>query len=211
MGGCVPPLRDARPGASEVRSAAGRRGCAALWRRDAAIVELFCGRGNGLQALEALGFANLEGVDLSPTLARAYCGRARVHVADCRALPFEDASRDVAIVHGGLHHLEHLEEYLQRTLEEVHRVLRPGGRLVVVEPWLTPFLSLVHAICALPRARAVSRRLDALAEMIESERPTYEAWLANPELVLRALNDLFETERRTIRFGKLALVALRRP
>ena len=35
------------------------------WPRDSEIVELFCGRGNGLHALERLGFTRLEGVDLS--------------------------------------------------------------------------------------------------------------------------------------------------
>ena len=31
--------------------------------RDARVVELFCGRGNGLHALASLGFTKLEGVD----------------------------------------------------------------------------------------------------------------------------------------------------
>ena len=47
------------------------------WPRDAAVVELFCGRGNGLRALERLGFSNLTGVDLSPSLANRYEGPAR--------------------------------------------------------------------------------------------------------------------------------------
>src|ERR1700747_1697627 len=38
------------------------------WPRDAEIVELFCGRGNGLIALQRLGFTRLEGVDFSPRL-----------------------------------------------------------------------------------------------------------------------------------------------
>jgi hypothetical protein len=40
------------------------------WPRETKIVELFCGRGNGLHALARLGFRNLEGVDLSPRLPR---------------------------------------------------------------------------------------------------------------------------------------------
>jgi SAM-dependent methyltransferase len=38
------------------------------WRRDSRIVELFCGRGNGLYALQELGFTHVEGADLSPRL-----------------------------------------------------------------------------------------------------------------------------------------------
>ena len=40
------------------------------WPPEAKIVELFCGRGNGLHALESLGFRSLEGVDISPRLLR---------------------------------------------------------------------------------------------------------------------------------------------
>src|SRR5438477_12963424 len=49
---------------------------ASQWPRDAQIVELFCGRGNGLQALHRLGFNHLEGVDLSPRLLAQYEGSA---------------------------------------------------------------------------------------------------------------------------------------
>src|SRR4029077_17863706 len=58
------------------------------WPRDAQIVELFCGRGNGLHALRRLGFTNIEGVDLSPSLLAQYSGDAKCHVSDCRQLPF---------------------------------------------------------------------------------------------------------------------------
>jgi len=54
------------------------------WKRDAQIVDIFCGRGNGLKALELLGFTNLEGVDISPELVARYDGPAKMHVADCR-------------------------------------------------------------------------------------------------------------------------------
>jgi len=37
------------------------------WDRNPAVVELFCGRGNGLVALSRLGFSQIEGVDLSPS------------------------------------------------------------------------------------------------------------------------------------------------
>ena len=69
-------------------------------------------------------------------------GPARIFAHDCRDLPFPDASYDVAVVHGGLHHLESLPDDLVRTLDEVRRVLRDGCRLVAVEPWRTPFLDV---------------------------------------------------------------------
>ena len=64
-----------------------RRIGAAGWPRDAKIVELFCGRGNGLHALSNLGFTHLEGVDLSPRLVARYPVRRSVMsaiVGNCR-------------------------------------------------------------------------------------------------------------------------------
>jgi ubiquinone/menaquinone biosynthesis C-methylase UbiE len=75
------------------------------WRRNAKIVELFCGRGSGLRALHQLGFNQVEGIDLSPSLAAKHAGPGKVLVGDCRQLPFESASKDILIVQGGLHHL----------------------------------------------------------------------------------------------------------
>src|ERR1700682_5822683 len=58
-----------------------RRLGASEWARDANVVELFCGRGNGLHALARLGFRNIEGVDLSPRLLAEYTGEARCFAA----------------------------------------------------------------------------------------------------------------------------------
>jgi len=55
---------------------------ASQWPRDAEIVELFCGRGNGLIALQRLGFTRLEGVDLSPRLLAQFKGSAKCTVAE---------------------------------------------------------------------------------------------------------------------------------
>ena len=184
---------------------------AETWPKDAAIVELFCGRGNGLHALEQLGFSQIEGVDLSPRLLAQYRGSARTTVADCRELPFADGAKDVVIVQGGLHHLPTLPEDLDRTFAEIRRVLRPNGRVIFVEPWLTPFLKLVHVVCENPVARKVSAKLDALATMIEYERRTYEQWLTQPELVLSVAEKYFVAERQSFGWGKWRFVGTPRP
>lgn len=50
------------------------------WPRDAKIVELFCGRGSGLRALHQLGFSEVEGIDLSGSLAAEYAGPGKIMV-----------------------------------------------------------------------------------------------------------------------------------
>jgi ubiquinone/menaquinone biosynthesis C-methylase UbiE len=176
------------------------------WPRDSEVVELFCGRGNGLEALRQLGFRRLEGVDLSESLLAQYRGEARCYVADCRSLPFADRSKDVLVVQGGLHHLERLPEDLVSVLGEARRVLRPGGRLVVVEPWLTPFLSFVHAVCEMRTARRLWSRLDALATMNELEATTYLAWLARPAEIRALLEAQFRAQLIRKEWGKLLFV-----
>ena len=72
------------------------------WSKDLEVVELFCGRGSGIAAFSELGFSNLEGVDFSQQLLDQYQGDASLHCADCRALPFENASKDVVVCPGGI-------------------------------------------------------------------------------------------------------------
>jgi SAM-dependent methyltransferase len=183
---------------------------AAQWPRESRIVELFCGRGNGLVALERLGFSRLDGVDLSPRLVTQYRGAAACHVADCRQLPFDARSKDIAIVQGGLHHLNVLPDDLLRVLAEVHRILRPGGKFFAVEPWETPFLQLVHRMCGIALLRRVWPRLDALATMIEHERTTYEQWLSRAKEILECIERYFEPQQRCTRWGKLVFLGTRR-
>ncbi|MDQ6886426.1 MAG: class I SAM-dependent methyltransferase [Gemmatimonadota bacterium] len=180
------------------------------WPKSGPTVELFCGRGNGLHALRRLGFTSIAGMDLSPALLERYLGEDPLIAADCRRLPLASASCGLAIVQGGLHHLPDLPADLDRTLAEVHRVLRPGARLVVIEPWLTPFLRIVHAVAQRSIVRRLWGKLDALATMIEHERETYERWLGAPGFIEGAMQRWFEVERRSARWGKLMFVGRRR-
>jgi SAM-dependent methyltransferase len=166
-------------------------------------LELFCGRGGGLVALERLGFERLAGVDLSESLLEQYAGPAELHLADCRRLPFGDGSFDVAIVQGGLHHLTDLANDLDAVLRETARVLCGTGRLYLVEPWQTPFLRFAHFVTDMPWVRRIYPRGDALAEMTEHERDTYEQWLGQPGRIRSTLDRHFEAEYEKIGRGKI--------
>jgi SAM-dependent methyltransferase len=179
------------------------------WPRDWVILDLFCGRGGGSEALRRLGFSNVHGIDLSERLLQASSG-SRV-VGDCMQLPVGNAVADVAIVQGGLHHLPNLPEDLAMVLRNVKSALRPGGLFVMVEPWRTPFLDAVHMIAQLKFVRRLSRKIDALSTMIEHEQRTYEAWLAAPAEILATIRAVLAEVQYRRRWGKIHLSARTRP
>ena len=149
-------------------------------------------------------------MDLSESLLAQYQGPAKCYVCDCRELPFETTSRDIVIIQGGLHHLAQFPEDLRRSLSEVARILKPGGRFFLVEPWRTPFLQAVHFACEVRLLRRLSGKLNSLAIMIENERETYENWLARPDQIIELLREYFPTGNLMKNFGKIRFIG-RRP
>jgi SAM-dependent methyltransferase len=63
-------------------------------------------------------------------------------VVDAQALPFADRSLGNVLGVDVVHHIQ----YPRRFLGEIRRVLRPGGRLIVLEPAITPVSRLVFAL-----------------------------------------------------------------
>lgn len=98
------------------------------------VLEIGCGLGtDGAQFAEA--GADYTGVDL--TEAAVELARRRFELfdlpgtfktADAENLPFPDESFDLVYSHGVLHHTPETGKAIQ----EIHRVLRPGGRAVVM-------------------------------------------------------------------------------
>jgi ubiquinone/menaquinone biosynthesis C-methylase UbiE len=175
------------------------------WDRRWRVLEVCSGRGTGLRAWSALGFHDVIGVDYSYALIAGHSGPGRCVLGDARAIPLASRSRDIVVVQGGLHHLFTLGD-VERALAEMRRVADPAGRIIIVEPWLTPFLRLVHAVCERPLARQFWPKLDALATMIEEERETYERWLSAPRDYLAAITKQVTPQLLRRRWGKLIIV-----
>jgi ubiquinone/menaquinone biosynthesis C-methylase UbiE len=180
------------------------------WKRNLRIVEVCSGRGSGLRAWHAIGFEAVLGVDCSHALVSTYRGPGRCVLGDARALPLATASRDVAVVQGGLHHLFTLDD-VDQALAEMRRVVTHDGRIVIIEPWLTPFLRFVHMVCERPTARRFSTKIDALATMIEEERETYERWLNAPAEYLNVILRHVAPQLLRRGWGKLIVVGSPRP
>jgi SAM-dependent methyltransferase len=92
-------------------------------------IDVGCGEGRVPRDLAARGH-RVVGVDASPTLIRmardAHAGSAYVR-CDAAALPFGDASFDLAVYYNALMDFDDMEG----SVMEAARVLAPGGRLCV--------------------------------------------------------------------------------
>jgi ubiquinone/menaquinone biosynthesis methyltransferase len=113
-----------------------RRAVAAIApARGERVLDLCCGTGDLALALARAG-ARVTGADFSAPMLRRALGKAHraggdlsLCAADALALPFRGGSFDAAAVAFGV---RNLAEPLAG-LRELRRVLRPGGRLVVLE------------------------------------------------------------------------------
>ncbi len=103
---------------------------AIVWPGDR-VLDACCGTGDLAIESERRG-GRVVGLDFSERMlerARQKSGTIDWVQGDALALPFADGDFDAATVGFGVRNLDDLE----RGLRELHRVLRPGGRLAVLE------------------------------------------------------------------------------
>ncbi|MGH1368810.1 MAG: class I SAM-dependent methyltransferase [Maritimibacter sp.] len=95
---------------------------------EARVLDIGCGTGSALRALEN-GQRQLTGVDPTARMIEIACaaGGGAYQVAGAEDLPFEAAAFDVVLAINSIHHWDDL----MAGLNEVVRVLSPGGMLVV--------------------------------------------------------------------------------
>ena len=106
--------------------------------KDRDILELGCNVGGSSVVMAALG-ARVSAVDIDPAMVRMAKANVARHdmddnvaaqtVKDTRELPFADASFDHVIANSVLEYVA--PEQLDAVVAELHRTLKPGGRLFI--------------------------------------------------------------------------------
>jgi ubiquinone/menaquinone biosynthesis C-methylase UbiE len=109
---------------------------------DQHIIDVGCGKGRFADRLVELG-NRVVGLDISAAMLSAAMISERV-LGTCRRLPFGANQFDAAIA---IEVFEHVEpRSWLRVVDELHRVIRPGGRLIIVDKsaisldWNRPWL-----------------------------------------------------------------------
>ena len=119
------------------------------------IIDVCCGTGDQLRLLRRSNM-NALGVDASDAMLKVAARKSpgiSCLKQDAAAMAFTDLSFDAAIVSMGLH--ETGWEQAQGILKEIHRILKPSGRLIVVDYALTSETSTI--------ARAMIHGIEYLA------------------------------------------------
>ena len=101
------------------------------------ILEVGCGSGYGAVLLSQVQPRSYVGIDLMPEMIELARKQAGLDGYDFRVMDaadmsgITDESKDAIVIFDILHHIPEWRE----VIGECHRVMRPGGRMFLEEPW----------------------------------------------------------------------------
>lgn len=136
-------------------------------------------------------------------IARAPGGRIAMMIANAEALPYASDRFDIATVGFGVRNVAHLE----RAVCEMARVIRPGGRVVILEftrprpSWYRPLVDF-YLSAILPRIGGLISRREAYTYLPESMR----TFVVREELAaIMERAGLRDIQMRDLNFGTVCI------
>ncbi len=116
------------------------------WRTDDRVLDIGCGRGDHYsQLIDRAPEITYFALDFSPFMLRNHPAQSdRLALGDALQLPYADDSFDVVMANHVLYHLDNID----RGLDEIKRVLKPGGKM----------LATTNSIHNLPELQVLFRR-----------------------------------------------------
>jgi SAM-dependent methyltransferase len=116
-------------------------------------------------------------------------------VLDARALPFRDASLEAIAMVDVLHHIPDVAAFFRDAV----RALKPGGRIVMIEPWVTLWSRFIYG-----RFHHEPFAPDANTWTFPSSGPLSGANGALPWIVFERDRAIFERDFPELRIAKIA-------
>jgi SAM-dependent methyltransferase len=107
------------------------------------VIEAMCGSGHTTQYLISQG-ARVIGLDISDETIKSFNKRWPESQGVCASIldsGMDSASFDAVAIVGGLHHLH---PNINAAIDEIHRILKPGGYLCFAEPHKGSFPDLIR-------------------------------------------------------------------
>jgi len=118
-------------------------------------------------------------------------------VADAQILPIKDGSIANIVMIDVLHHFEHPSKFFT----EVERVLQPGGRIIFIEPAITP---VSRVVLALFHPEPIDLRINPLDELpCDPTREPFDANQAIPTLLFGRYRHSFEKRFPNLKIKKI--------
>ena len=152
----------------------------------ARVIDVGCGTGDNLEALEEIAGRTVVGVELSPYAVRhappTAAGAVRVGVSRAEDLPFASGSADLIT---SMDVIEHLDD--DAALAEYRRVVRPGGLVLLTVP-AYPWLWSHHDDWAAHLRRYTRSTLLAAitrAQLVPRRATYFNSFLVPPAAVMR--------------------------
>lgn len=166
-------------------TAGARRRSLALLAGEPHAEVLLAGIGSGLDIPLLPRGPNYTGIDLTPAMlararrkAKALRLDIRLDVGDARDLPYPDTGFDAVVLHLILAVTPHPE----RVLAEAARVLRPGGRVLILDKFLRPGQQAPVRRLLSPLLGVLATRTDVVFEDVLAQVPGLEVVSDQPAL-----------------------------
>jgi ubiquinone/menaquinone biosynthesis C-methylase UbiE len=122
------------------------------------VLDVGCGNGSLIAAISKKAVVSAFGIDISPKMIEECQKRypdINFKISSGELIPFEDSTFDCVVMCCVLHHLHTPETFFT----EAKRILKPGGNLIVGDPWMPIIARQVTNFIVAPLLKAGDNKI----------------------------------------------------